>query len=291
MLERATMNVMRKRLLGLFCLSMIGLVGCEQPTTISMPKREKDYSSVVSLSPSTTEIAMTNMVKVVGRTKACDFPTSVSSIPIVCDLKPDYEAIAKLKPPMILVDSDLFGAEEKAKLAQTGAKIFEFKSTTLDEYYKEVFELGSLTGTETSVASFVSRIRKEERIAEGDAPNPRPKTVLILPGTGGQHMIAGTKSFQADLVRTIGGDLVGPDSAKFEMLSPEFLMQVNPDLIITAGPTKDFLADTRFASLDAVKKLRIFGNEQSLWVRRGGRIDTLLEQAHKSLNLVLTRTK
>ena len=115
------------------------------------------------------------------------------------------------------------------------------------------------------------------------------KSVLILPGTGGSHMIAGTKSFQAEIMRVIGTEPSGPDSAKFETLTPEFLFQANPDVIIVAGEAKSFLADTRFANLAAVKNLNIFGNNQDMWVRRGGRVDTLIDQAHKALMLVIKK--
>jgi ABC-type Fe3+-citrate transport system substrate-binding protein len=98
-----------------------------------------------------------------------------------------------------------------------------------------------------------------------------------------------TQGELAEVMRVIGADPVGPDTAKFETLSPEFLFQANPDVIIVAGEAKSFLADTRFANLDAVKNLRIFGNNQDMWVRRGGRIDNLIEQAHKALMLVIKK--
>lgn len=280
------MNDMRKLLLGFLALSALALFGCEKSTTISVPMRPERIQNIISLSPGTSEVLATCAINFSGRTKACDFPDMIKSKPIYGDLKPNFEMITKDKVQLIVLDSDLYSAEDKAKLNATGAKLFEFKATTVNDFEREMLTLGSIAGSETSIQTYVDRIRRERKVAEGDAPSPRPKAVLILPGTGGLHMIAGTKSFQADVMRVIGADPVGPESTKFESLTPEFLFQANPDVIIVAGEAKTFLGDTRFANLSAVKNLKIFGNKQDLWVRRGGRVDNLIEQAHKALMIV-----
>lgn len=280
---------MRKHLLGLLTLLAVSMLGCDKATTVSVPMRSERLQHIVSLSPGTSEILSTVSVNFEGRTKACDFPEMVISKPIYGDLKPDFEKIAADKIQLVVMDSDLYSEEDKTKLKTTGAKIFEFKAKSVTELEREMQTLGNLVGNETNIQAYVDRIRRERRAAEGDAPSPRPKAVLLLPGTGGNHMIAGVKSFQADLLKIIGAEAVGPDSEKFEMLSPEFLFQANPDVIVVAGEAKSFLADTRFANLAAVKNLKIFGNKQDLWVRRGGRVDTLIEQAHKALMLVINK--
>ncbi len=283
------MNVMRKHLLGLLALFALPLFGCEKATTLSVPMRPERLEHIISLSPSTSELLVTCSVNFEGRTKACNYPSMVSGKPVYGDLKPDFEKITSKHIQFIVTDSDLYSEDDKTKLKATGAKLFEFKATTLAEFEREMLTLGSFVGNETSIQTYVDRIRRERRVAEGDAPSPRPKAVLILPGSGGTHMIAGTKSFQAEIMKVIGTDPAGPDSAKFEMLTPEFLFQANPDVIIVAGEAKSFLADTRFANLTAVKNLKIFGNNQDMWVRRGGRVDTLIEQAHKALMLVVKK--
>ncbi|MEI7576488.1 MAG: helical backbone metal receptor [Armatimonadota bacterium] len=280
---------MRRHLLGLLLLSSLSFTGCDKATTVSVPMRGERLQHIVSLSPGTTEILATIAVNFEGRTKACDFPDMVKSKPIYGDLKPDFEKITLDKIQLVVVDADLYSEEDKTKLKSTGAKIFEFKATTVSDLEKEMLTLGSLVGSETNIQVYVDRIRRERRAAEGDSPSPKPKAVLILPGSGGTHMIAGVKSFQADLLKIIGAEPVGPESSKFEMLTPEFLFQANPDVIIVAGEAKSFLADTRFSNLAAVKGLKIFGNKQDMWVRRGGRIDTLIEQAHKALMLVVKK--
>jgi ABC-type Fe3+-hydroxamate transport system substrate-binding protein len=283
------MNVMRKHLLGLLALSALGLFGCEKATTVSVPMRAERLEHIVSLSPSTSEIMGITSINFEGRTKACNYPQLVLSKTVYGDLKPNYEAITKDRTQLVVFDSELYSDEDKVKLKSTGAKLYEFKATTINDFEKEMLTLGSLVGSETNIQQYVDRIRRSRREAEGDAPPKKMKSVLILPGTGGSHMIAGTKSFQAEIMRVIGTEPLGPDTAKFETLTPEFLFQANPDVIIVAGEAKSFLADTRFANLEAVKNLNVFGNNQDMWVRRGGRVDNLIDQAHKALMLVIKK--
>jgi iron complex transport system substrate-binding protein len=245
------------------------------------------YNTVISLSPSSTEVLSAMGIDIKGRTSACNFPTTISPKAVYGDVKPDYEKITRLGPDMIVVDKSLYSSEEIAKLKATKATVHELGANSVDEFIRELYVLGNLLGNEMNVQSYVDKIRREKSGAEGDVFSPRPTAVLIIPGTGGMHMIAGTKSFQADVVKSIGADLVGPDSNKFEPLNPEFLISQNPGVIITAGATKDFLSDKRFASLSAVKNLKIFGLEADVVLRRGARVDAFLLQGHKALMILM----
>lgn len=276
---------MKLKLLGALLLAALFGTGCEGPRTFGGIPREKLEIKTVSLSPSATEMLSTMGVTLKGKTKACNFPPMLVGVPIVGDLKPDYEALTSIKPDYIVFDGDLYSKEEVAKIEATGAKTVEIRATTVNDFIKEMFTVAALVGTEQNTASYVERIRAQKRTSEGDAPSPRPKSVMIIPGTNGSHYIAGVKSFQADLIRVLGGDAQGPDSTKFEPLKPEFLIGLDPDLIIVAGKTKDFMADTRFKGLRAVKELRLFGMEPDLLLRRGGRVDQVILQGHKALML------
>ena len=114
---------------------------------------------------------------------------------------------------------------------------------------------------------------------------------MIIPDTSGHHMIAGAKSFQADMTKIMGANPVGPDSNKFESLDPEYLMTQNPDVIFLAGASKSFLADTRFANLKAVKEHMIVEIDPDKILRVGSRIDTTIYEGHKALTLLYTKDK
>jgi iron complex transport system substrate-binding protein len=275
------------RIHALIAVSVLALAGCNKTQTFGGEMRKVRYKNIVSLSPSTTEILAMNGIQIMGRTKACNYPeATVSGVTVYGDIKPDYEKITNFGPDLIILDKDLYSDEEVKKLEATGAKVHQFSAKNLDGYVKEVYKIASLVGSEMNFQSFIDRMRREKKNAEADSPNPRPTAVLVLPGQGGSHYIAGTKSFQAEVMKAIGVDLIGPDSEKFEPLNPEMLTSNNPGVIVVAGKTSDFLADRRFASLDAIKNLRIFGLDADVVLRKGGRVDTFLLQGHKALSIV-----
>ena len=280
------MKPMRKQLLGSVFIALLLLVGCKQPATFGGKPRTKVFHKIISLSPSTTELVGITAVPIIGRTNSCNYPLAVKKVAVVADLKPDYEMIAGLHPDLILVDKDLYAPADIEKLRSIpGVTIKEFAPTTVKEYEKDLYVLANMISGETNVNDYVIKLGKNVEASIGESP-PHPITAaLIIPDGTGHHMIAGTKSFQADVVRIMGAQLIGPDSNRFESLNPEFLMSKNPDWIIVAGETKTFLADKRFANMPAIKSLKIFGLDQDIVLRRGSRVHDFIYNGHKLLIL------
>ncbi len=276
---------MRKQLLGSVFIALLFLVGCKQPVTFGGEPRTTVYRSVISLSPSTTELMALTGIPIRGRTKACDFPIQVRDVEVVADLKPNYELIASKKPDLILYDRDLYGSTEVEKLKQTGAKILPLGAYTVEGHIKEMYELGNLLSGEATINDYVIRLRKNIQASLGDRPTRPITAIMVIPDSGGRHMLAGSKSFQADMVRISGATLLGPDSNKFESLNPEWVLSQNPDWIIVAGTSKEFLADTRFSGLSAVKNSKYFGIDQDVCLRRGMRVEKFIYGAHKMIML------
>ncbi len=279
------MMSMRKQLLGSVFIALLLLVGCKQPVTFGGEPRTTVYRSVISLSPSTTELMALTGIPIRGRTKACDFPIQVRDVEVVADLKPNYELIASKKPDLILYDRDLYGSTEVEKLKQTGAKILPLGAYTVEGHIKEMYELGNLLSGEATINDYVIRLRKNIQASLGDRPTRPITAIMVIPDSGGRHMLAGSKSFQADMVRISGATLLGPDSNKFESLNPEWVLSQNPDWIIVAGTSKEFLADTRFSGLSAVKNSKYFGIDQDVCLRRGMRVEKFIYGAHKMIML------
>lgn len=285
------MKSMRKQLLGVVLLTLLALCGCKAPQQFGGVPRDKAYKAIISLSPSTTELLALFGVPLKGRSEACNYPVQVKSIPVMGSLKPDYEAINRFKPDLIVIDRDLYGDNEVKQLEATGGDVFRFGADSVDEFVKQLYVIGNKVGGEPSIMDYVEKINKQKRSSEGDPLAKPTRVVMLIPDASGHHMIAGGKSFQADLVRIMGGLPVGPDSNKFEALDAEYLVAQNPDVIMIAGDYRVFLKDTRFANLEAVKKLKIVGLDQDMLLRRGSRVDSCIYQGHKVLSLAVAGNK
>ncbi|CAN5469254.1 N/A [soil metagenome] len=263
------------------------LAGCTTTATpVGGQPRPKRITSVVSLSPSTTELVTTiNYTGILkGRTASDNYPKSVETVPVVASVKPDYEQIKTISPGLIVYDASLYNAGDIQKIKELGFDTFAIDANTIDDYTTELYKLGSLLAGETSVSDYIDRVLSSRSSAMGDAPSPKPKVAVILPGSGGEHYIAGTKSFVADVVRASGGEPVGPDADKFVPLSPESIVGQAPDTIVIGAKADNaaaqvglILNDARLRSLPAIVNKRIIPIDEDVLARRGSRVDKLID--------------
>jgi iron complex transport system substrate-binding protein len=222
-----------------------------------------------------------------GITSSDNYPANLN-VPVVASVKPDFEKIATIKPDLIVLDSSLYNQQDIEKLKGLGADTFVIDANTVDGLVDQLLKLGSALGSETNVSSYVDRIQAAQSAAKGNPFAHAPKVAVLMSGAGsGEHMIAGTKSFVADAVKVSGGIPIGPESDKFEKLSPEFLVGQNPDLIVVAATTSgaaqqlaSVKGDPRFGSVKAIKNDAVVPLNQDVVVRRGSRVDKLIDALH-----------
>ncbi len=282
------MKAMRAALPLLLSFAVV-LAGCgPKARQYGGEPRPERPPSVVSLSPSASEIIASNMDAslLVGRTKADNFPTTVLRVPVVAEVKPDFEKIKGLKPGLVVYDADLFNAADVKRIEDMGIKTFALKARTVDDFETELYELAGILGNETNIADYANRINAERGIAEGDKPSSPKKVAVAMPG----GYVAGTKSFVAEIVKIAGGVPVGPDSEKFELMSPEAMIAAAPQVIVlpTSKATgeadfKKLVADPRFRTTPAVRNKAIIPLEGDMVLRRGSRVNNFIKDLHHHL--------
>src|SRR5262249_51891715 len=153
----------------------------------------------------------------------------------------------------------------------------------------ELKELGAICATPLVTSDYIDKIESERGLGLANAPKVKPKVAVM---TGG--LIAGTKSFQADVIRNCGGDLVGPESDRFVPVNPESMLQTNPDIVILAADisaydrdknrqrqimvdiANKFVTDPRFRSTKAAATGHVFPMDADILLREGARVDQLM---------------
>lgn len=270
---------------------LLFVAGCDKTNQWGGEWSKDAPRTVVSLSPSTTELVGLNgnTGQLVGRTTSCNFPGDAKNLEVYGSVKPDYEKIAAKKPSLIVLDPELYAPAEIEKIRSLGVKVFEFRSGTFNEYLTAVKDLGKATEAAMMTSQYVDKIQHEIAKAKANGPAKAPR-VAVASGT----MIVGTKSFLAEAVRLAGGEPVGPDSNQFVAMNPEVLIQGNPDIIFVAADVVQYqgdkekqlaiareainriAADPRFKGLSAVKSRRVVPIDADVLLRRGARVDRLL---------------
>lgn len=294
---------MPRAIYALLLLPAILATGCQNTQVEGGLRRTKVYTSVISLSPSVSEILANNAERRIlkGGTASDNWPTGLN-LPVMASVKPEFEKIAAASPDLIVYDDSLYGADQVAKLKSLGVETFVIDAKTVNDFTDQLYRIGSLLGCETNMSSYIERIRTSQKSAEGSPITPAPKVAIMLAGGGGsEHMIYGTKGFIADVVRIAGGTMVGPESDRFEKVSSEFLVGQNPDMIvvgvpadkehaaIAAGQLSAIQNDPRFASVKAVKAGLVVPINQDVMVRRGGRVEKLIDGLHQLFGKVASK--
>ncbi len=273
-----------------FFLCFVFLMGCQSPSTSRLKSSEKIFPiKIVSLSPSTTEIlALYSGPKFLkGRTQSCNYPEWVKNIPVVAFIKPNYEKLAEIAPTHILYDAHLYSPYDIQRLHTIGAKLIPVHPLNLEDFF---LLLKKIQIELPQVFSAEGYIHKMQSSLDDDSDPPHTHSPLIKvallyeDGLYREYYMAGTQTFQADLLKKLGCKVVGPHSCRFKKISMESLISLNPDLIFTVKEPSAIIQDPCLKSIHAVQQKQVYQVSPDLLHRVGGRVDQLIALFKHSLN-------
>lgn len=281
------MSLMR-RLFGLlpFLLILLALAGCQEKLKPGGKRFPNPARRIASLSPSTTEILAQGGAAsyLVGRTDACNYPYFFRRFPVVVNKgRINYEALARVRPDLVVYDKLLYGKDETRKIEEFGVRTFGVGANSLAEFENELFELGKHFNSESTISEHVDLIHAARAQASSSPAPVGTKVALVMPSSSGEHYIVGTESFQADLIRAATGVPVGPKGDRFVPLNAEAFIQMNPDVILTSGKETSVLDDPRLQSLKAVKNGRVVPIMPDAILRRGWRVPETIRGINRAL--------
>jgi iron complex transport system substrate-binding protein len=213
---------------------------------------DKRPEKIVSLSPTGTEMlfaigAGTQVTAVDDQsTYPADAPKSALS-----GFQPNAEAIAAKQPDLVIISNDI----NKIKDQLTALKIPVYlgvAAVTLDDTYKQIEDLGALTGHRAAAGDLVIRMKNEITKLVADAPKRAAKPTYYYELDPTFYTVT-SKTYVGSLFAMFGlaniADAADADGSKggYPQLAVEALIAADPDFI--------FLADTKCCqqSLDTVK--------------------------------------
>ncbi len=197
-------------------------------------------TKIISLSPSATEtlFAIGAGAQVMAVDDQSNFPAEALQKPHdLSGFQPNVEAIAALKPELVLIGDDTSGLSKQ--LEAVGVKTWVGAAPkSFDDLYSEIEQLGAATGHVADAASLVLKMQTEIDAAVKAAPKE---------STGKAFYHELSNDFYSATSQTFIGTVYGlfglkniADGAQgatdYPQLSGEYIIKQNPDLI--------FLADT-----------------------------------------------
>lgn len=207
---------------------------------------------IVSLAPNITEMVYAAGAgdRLVGTVEFSDYPAVAKALPRVGNYaRIDIEAVAALKPDLVLAWDSGNPSASVAQLRRLGIPVFVTEPKTLNDIARDLERYGRLTGTDSSGARAASEfLRKRDTLAARYAG--RKPVRMFYQVWDEPLMTVNGKQIISDVIRLCGGVNVFADlPALAPTVSIEAVLAANPDAIIAGG-----MGERNVAWLDPWKK-------------------------------------
>jgi iron complex transport system substrate-binding protein len=259
---------------------------------ITSARQQPGPSRIVSTSPSITEtlFALGLGDRVVGVSTYCRFPPAVAKLPKVGSfLKPDAEAIAGLRPDLVVVHQIADGLDRRLSalhipfvLVDRGAMPTVFSSIRQIAAAANVRRRG-----EELVADIERRLNAMRSVGTATL---RPRVLFIIgrrPGALADLIGVGPESYLNDLIEVAGGTnvLAIAGQPQYPRISMETVLRLDPDVIIDTVDMGDTEAERHerqpinerlwnaYGMLSAVKTKHVYAATTDALVVPGPRVD------------------
>jgi iron complex transport system substrate-binding protein len=245
---------------------------------------------IVSLSPTATEMlyAIGAGDQVVAVDSYSTFPAETASkVTKISAFEPNAEAILGYTPDVVLISNDTNKISEQLIAGNPKLQVWTgAAAATLDDVYKQITELGALTGHEDDAATLIDSMKSRiAMVTENISAPMTPKSYFYELDNTLYSVTSNT--FVGALLKPFGFTNIA-DGVEAGNDYP----QLNAEVIAKANPSVIFLADTKccatnaaevakrpgWAGIDAVKNGQIVELDDDVASRWGPRIVDLVEQ-------------
>lgn len=214
-----------------------------RPTAQSVDDRgtvwtEKQPRQIVCLVPSLTEaIAHTHPELLVGATDWCTHPSGLDVARVGGTKWPDLEAIAELRPDLVVANAEENRDEDLTALQKSGIPVWVTAPATVNEAIDSLSRLlVTITGDEPD---WLRQCR--ELWNAPVALTPRERAVVVI--WRRPWMVLGRDTFAGDLLRGLGIDNVFADhSERYPRIDPGDERLTGTDLVVLPDEPYDFQA-------------------------------------------------
>ena len=209
---------------------------------------------IISLSPSATEdlFAIGAGLQVLAVDQLSNYPAK-APISKLDAFTPNVEAIAAYKPDLVILNSGATKAESvKSALKKLKIKVYyESAPTDMTGAYKEIAELGALTGRGTQAQALIRSMQSTIKKAVASSKKKSPVSFYhelddTLYSVTSETFIG--KVYKDFNLVNIADAAAKADSYGYPQLTPEYIVQANPALI--------FLSDAQYGTSSASVEAR-----------------------------------
>ena len=220
---------------------------------------------IVPIFASNTEIiaSLGLSERIVGIEAYTRYPPEVLDRPLVGGrLGFSVDALVALRPDLVVVTPSRQAANMLIDpMQRLGVPIIVLLTRSVDEILANIRLMGAVAGVPAEGEAVAQRFKARlGRVAERVAPEKAPSTVMITGRLGnGLMLVAREGTYTGDAIELAGGRFGLPGTIALAQVSPEAILQADPDVLLFAGSQqglKDLIAQPGWSGMRAVKSGR-----------------------------------
>ncbi|MGC5318221.1 ABC transporter substrate-binding protein [Micromonospora arida] len=264
-----------------------GTAAAAYPVTVGALTLDKRPEKIVVLSPTATEMlfAIGAGPQVTAVDDQSNYPADVPKTDLSA-FQPNAEAIAGKNPDLVVLSDDRNKIVEQ--LGKLKIPVYQTPAaTTLDDSYRQITDLGTLTGHADQATDVATRMKDDIAKLVKDLPQ-RAEKLTYFHELGPELYSATSKTFIGSLYSQAGltniADPADADGKSFgyPQLSQEFIVKADPDFVFLADAkccqqnADTVKARSGWAGLTAVKNNQVVALDDDVASRWGPRVVDLL---------------
>ncbi|UYN95628.1 MAG: ABC transporter substrate-binding protein [Enhydrobacter sp.] len=231
-----------------------------QVTLAAPPQR------IVPIFASNTEIVVSLGLadRIVGIEAYTRFPPEIRNRPLVGGrLGFSVDAVVGLRPDLVVVTPARQAANTLVDpMDRLGVPVMVFLHRTVEEILANMRLMGRLAGVAARGEEVAARLEaRMARVRERTQGLQRPRTIMITGRLGnGLMLVAREGTYTGDAIVRAGGRFGLAGTAHIAQVSPEAILDANPDVLLFAGSERDLeelIARPGWSDLTAVRNGRV----------------------------------
>ena len=281
---------MSKKIVSLL-LAALMLIGClpalaeEAITVTDMHGREitltEPVTRIVAMQPSDCEIlcAIGCEDALVGIGQYCDYPASITSLPVVqSGQETNIEEILALEPQVVLMNDMSQTEEQVQQLEDNGVKVVVSQATDIEGVYYAIRMIGTLMGRDEAAEAVIADMQDTFATISEKAQGEGKTVYFEVSPLQYGLWTAGKGTFMDELATICGLTNAFSDVEDWASISEEQVIARDPDYIVTItmyygeGPTpvEEILGREGWQEMKAVQASQVFNASDSNALSRPG---------------------
>ena len=215
--------------------------------------------------------------KLVGTVDYSDYPPEAKKVPRVGGYsRVDLEAVAALKPDLVLAWESGNNMTQVDKLKALGLTVYVSQPNTIDNVASQIERIGQLAGTEAVANATAERFRKRlDSLRSAHAAKPKVRVFYQIWKT--PLLTVGGPQIISDAIKICGGENVfGHLKQMAPNVTVEAVLEADPEAIVATGmgdAKPEWLHDwDKWTRLTAVKRDNLFHINPDIMQRHTPRI-------------------